>query len=280
MADRVEEVGLAQADASVEEDGVIDRPWRLGDGLAGRPSELVGGADHERLERVARRGIVGRGADGTLARGDGGALWLWVDLDRDARVPAEYRAGGGPNRVDVMVCAQSRVKGLGAPTWRWSPSKLVSRQGRSHDARAGSGTCPSRAASRRAHSALSTHAHRLWPPSVRRRSHEMLCEKRSRELRAHADATNHRRCAAPPCQWHVSTRDGRAHAGGDHEPRVNGGQRDGPLAIHGQAVTYVCCVAPSSSSANLWRGSDRGTRPTWMVDARTAAGVRFRAAQA
>ena len=113
MADRVEEVGLAQADASVEEDGVIDRPWRLGDGLAGRPSELVGGADHERLERVARRGIVGRGADGTLARGDGGALWLWVDLDGDARVPAEYRAGGGPDRVDVMVCDPVAGEGVG-----------------------------------------------------------------------------------------------------------------------------------------------------------------------
>ena len=64
VADGVEEVGLAQTDASVEEDGVIGGPWRLGNGLAGRLRELVGGADHEGLEGVAGREIVGRGAGG------------------------------------------------------------------------------------------------------------------------------------------------------------------------------------------------------------------------
>ena len=53
MADGVEEVGLAEADPPVEEEGVVGRRGMLGDGLAGRLGKLVGGADHEGLERVA-----------------------------------------------------------------------------------------------------------------------------------------------------------------------------------------------------------------------------------
>jgi hypothetical protein len=62
----------------------------------------------------------------------------------------------------------------------------------------------------------------------------------------------HRRCAAPPCQCHVSTHDERAHAGGDHGPRVNGGPRDGLLAIRSQAVTYLRSRPPSRARASTF----------------------------
>ena len=62
----------------------------------------------------------------------------------------------------------------------------------------------------------------------------------------------HRRGADPPCQCHVSTHDERAHAWGDHGPRVNGGQRDGLLAIRGQAVTYLRSRLPSRTRASTF----------------------------
>ncbi len=62
----------------------------------------------------------------------------------------------------------------------------------------------------------------------------------------------HRRRADPPCQCHVSTHDERAHACGDRGPRVNGGPRDGLLAIRGQAVTYLRSRLPSRARASTF----------------------------
>lgn len=66
----------------------------------------------------------------------------------------------------------------------------------------------------------------------------------------------HRRCAASPCQCHVSTPDERAHAGGDRGPRVNGGRGDGLLAIRSQAVTYLRSRLPSRTSASTFCAVD------------------------
>lgn len=85
----------------------------------------------------------------------------------------------------------------------------------------------------------------------------------------------HRRCAPPPCQWHVSTHDGRAHADGDHGPRVNGGPRDGLLAIRGQAVTYLTSRLPSRARASTFCVVDQcgyGDNRTAMRRTRHGAG--------
>jgi hypothetical protein len=53
VADRVKEVGFAQADTPVDEERVIGLRGELGDGLARRLGELIGVADHEGIEGVA-----------------------------------------------------------------------------------------------------------------------------------------------------------------------------------------------------------------------------------
>jgi hypothetical protein len=69
--------------------------------------------------------------------------------------------------------------------------------------------------------------------------------------------TAHRRCAAPPCQWCRSTPDERAHAGGDHRPRINGGSRDGLLANRDQNVTNRGSRLPSRARASTFGVGDQ-----------------------
>ena len=54
VADGVHEVGLAEADAAVEEERVVGLRWALGDRLRGGACELVAGAEDEAVEVVAR----------------------------------------------------------------------------------------------------------------------------------------------------------------------------------------------------------------------------------
>src|SRR5438105_3745985 len=54
MADRMHQVGFAQADAAVDEQRVIGARRRLRDGATRRMCELVGGTDDERVERITR----------------------------------------------------------------------------------------------------------------------------------------------------------------------------------------------------------------------------------
>ena len=68
MADRVHQMGLAQADAAVQVKRVVRAGRGLADGHRGRVGELVRRADHERFERVAGvqttgRRVRGRGGD-------------------------------------------------------------------------------------------------------------------------------------------------------------------------------------------------------------------------
>ena len=54
VPDRLQQVGLAQADAAVDEQRVPARGWRLGHHARRRVGELVGRADDELVEGVAR----------------------------------------------------------------------------------------------------------------------------------------------------------------------------------------------------------------------------------
>ncbi len=93
MSDRVKQVRLPQADAAVDEERVVRAGGQLGHSLAGRLSELVRIADDEGLEGIARAEAGRRGQLVFDRRGNGGR-GLPVDLDRDARVAPEHRAGG------------------------------------------------------------------------------------------------------------------------------------------------------------------------------------------
>ena len=74
VADRLEEVGLAKAAASVDEEGVVSPGWGVGDGLSGGVGELVVGADDEAVERVG--GIHSRHG-GRQRLGTHGGLGGW-----------------------------------------------------------------------------------------------------------------------------------------------------------------------------------------------------------
>ena len=103
VTDRVEEVGLAQADSAVDEQRVVGARRQLGDGLASGLGELVRVADHERVERVAGGETWRR--DGRLGfiRLAGGRRSLAVDVERDARIAAEDFAGRGLQRLGVVL---------------------------------------------------------------------------------------------------------------------------------------------------------------------------------
>ena len=66
VSDGLHQVGLAHADAAVQEQRVVGLRRTLGDRLAGRVRELVAAADHERVKGVAR--IQLRGAIPVEAR--------------------------------------------------------------------------------------------------------------------------------------------------------------------------------------------------------------------
>ena len=75
VADGVHEVRLAEADAAVEEERVVGVAGSLGDGEAGRVGELVGRADDEGAEGVARVQVDGaalRAADASGLEADPG----------------------------------------------------------------------------------------------------------------------------------------------------------------------------------------------------------------
>ena len=90
VADGVHEMGLAHADAAVEEERVVGLGGALGDGLGGGHGELVAAADDEGVELVARVELGG-GVPveaGLLGRGGGWAGW---------------RAGAGAWGVEAMA---------------------------------------------------------------------------------------------------------------------------------------------------------------------------------
>ena len=82
VADGVHQVGLAHADAAVEEERVVGLGRALGDGLGGCHGELVPAADDEGIELIARVQLR-RGAPvkpGLLGRRPGGCAGLTAEL--------------------------------------------------------------------------------------------------------------------------------------------------------------------------------------------------------
>ena len=104
MPDGVEQVGLAEADAAVDEERIVGRGGVLGHGQAGGLGELVGRADDERLERVPGiegRGRRGRGGGDRRRRRGGGKRA--VDGQDDVRAGPEQVRGGRLEGGQVML---------------------------------------------------------------------------------------------------------------------------------------------------------------------------------
>ena len=122
VADRVQEVGLAEAGRAVEKQRVVGLAGQLGDGERGRVGEAVGVADDELVERELRMklALVAGGRRGPAARlgRRGGDRRVGRD-DVDLRLRAEHRGGAG---------LQDAGEAIGDPA-----ADLV---GRGHDERA------------------------------------------------------------------------------------------------------------------------------------------------
>ena len=79
LGDRLEQVGLAEPGAAVDEERIVGLGRRLGYGECGRVREAVRRADHEQVERVFRVDTRRRARwVGGLARGGGGRSRLFV----------------------------------------------------------------------------------------------------------------------------------------------------------------------------------------------------------
>ena len=96
VADRVQQVGLAEAGRRVQEQRVVGLARELGDRERRGVREPVAVADDELVERVAGVELVAAGVE--VIVGGGGVPWPWPAswrrlVERDARVGAEHRAG-------------------------------------------------------------------------------------------------------------------------------------------------------------------------------------------
>ncbi len=99
VADRVQEMGLAEAGSAVEEERVVGLRGQLGDGEGGGVGEAVALADHELVEGVARVELVLRasGPAGALGAEDGSAAVLRLASSRARRSrPSHARARRRP----------------------------------------------------------------------------------------------------------------------------------------------------------------------------------------
>ena len=109
VADRVQEMRLAQADPAVDEEGVVGLRGQLGYCLTGGLGKLVRGPDDEGVEGVARiqplrgsatrarcerrrRRVAGRGLLGGL-----------IDDDRDPRLTADHALGRLLERLKMVL---------------------------------------------------------------------------------------------------------------------------------------------------------------------------------
>src|SRR5215470_4058037 len=103
MSHRVEEVRLPQADSTVDEEWIVGARRQLGHRLAGGLGELIRVADDEGVERVAD-GEAG-GGDRRLRLGSGGDghARFAVDIEGNARIPAEHVARRRLKRLRVVL---------------------------------------------------------------------------------------------------------------------------------------------------------------------------------
>ena len=159
VADRMEQMCLAEAHAPVDEEGVVGLGGELGHGLARGLGELVGRADHEGVERVPGGQAAGAGCRRVRAGGRGARR-------RPTRVgiASILTRGLPPSTSRAAACraarwcwsSHSRMKPLGALSRRWSPSRAATRQGRTQESMTLSGRRGSRAWMKRSQSESST----------------------------------------------------------------------------------------------------------------------------
>jgi hypothetical protein len=112
VADGMEQMGLAETDAAVDEEGVVGGGRELGHGETGRLGELVGGADDEGLERVTPIEVGGRRGGGGRG-GRGGRRGGAVDGEDDVGPGAEASRGGGLEIWEVVVLDVAADKLIG-----------------------------------------------------------------------------------------------------------------------------------------------------------------------
>jgi hypothetical protein len=93
MADRVQQVGLAEAGAAIEKQRVVAVRGALGDGARRGVRELVGGADDEGLEHVARVELRLGG------RGESRLRSPLLESEDDAGRPGQRGRGGVEERA-------------------------------------------------------------------------------------------------------------------------------------------------------------------------------------
>jgi len=152
VADRVQKVSFAEADAAVDEERVVRLRREFCDRLAGGLRELVRVAHHERGEGVARREAVGERHRRGFASGDRRSLGLAIDLDGDHRVAAQDGTRRRLERFGVVLHHPVATVLVGRrDANERSPSIAVTRHGRSQESMAVSGIFPSIVASRRVH---------------------------------------------------------------------------------------------------------------------------------
>ena len=130
VADRVEQVGLAEARRGVQEQRVVGLPGKLGDRQRGGVGEAVAVADDELVEAVARveraggeveaLGLRGRARSGGSVGAVAGELELDVGAERDPRAALEDPSEplgdpvvGGRRRVDVSVPSRTDLSSSG-----------------------------------------------------------------------------------------------------------------------------------------------------------------------
>ena len=108
-ADRLQEMGLAEPRAAVDEERVVGLCRRLGDGQRRRVREAVRRADHEVVERVLRVGAGLAVAPGDRDRGAAGASTSPVAASTSSVTASRVRACRGPRSgAGRGSCSRSR----------------------------------------------------------------------------------------------------------------------------------------------------------------------------
>ena len=166
VADRVQQVRLAESDPAVDEERVVGLGRQLGDRLAGGLGELVGRADDEGVEGVARVEALDRSrrrpagpSGGGGASSDGASESSTTIVTRG--LAAEHVGGGALERVEVVLHQPvARERGWARRSRRWSPSRARRRQGRNQVSMTAGGSLREAASRMRAPKAIQ---HRTRP---------------------------------------------------------------------------------------------------------------------
>jgi hypothetical protein len=110
VADRLQEVGLAEPGRAVEKERIVGLAGLFGDGERGGVGEVIGGADDELLEGVLGVGRGGRAPRGVLG---GGAGWLGRRSELDVSLRAEDCGGASVEHCSEALGDPVAIGGRG-----------------------------------------------------------------------------------------------------------------------------------------------------------------------